>query len=201
MRFLVSILLFSTACFAQFPLSFGIKGGVPLTDSFQQGGESRMFSYNVDVYSASKNYIVGPMVQLWLPFHLAVEADALYRPLNVTEYTSTPVGAMTYQTTSVSGNYGSWEFPVVAMYRFSFPIVKPYLEAGPSFRTASAQPLSRLSSDGATVGAGVDFHLLMLHIAPEFRYTHWSRDSAATAATEFVTSYENQVEFLVGLTF
>ena len=39
------------------------------------------------MFSASKNYVVGPMVELNLPFGLAVEADALYRPLNVTTET------------------------------------------------------------------------------------------------------------------
>jgi hypothetical protein len=31
-------------------------------------------------YSGSKSWIIGPMLELELPKHLSVEADALYRP-------------------------------------------------------------------------------------------------------------------------
>ncbi|HEX4230185.1 MAG TPA: outer membrane beta-barrel protein [Bryobacteraceae bacterium] len=193
MRVLVSVLLFSTACFAQFPLSFGIKGGVPLTDSFKYSGPGN----SVIVTSPSKDYVIGPMAELRLPFHLAIEADALYRPLSVTQ-NQVKVGQA---APSYSGDFGSWEFPIVAKYRFGWPVVKPYVEAGPSFRATSAQPLSRLATDGVALGVGVDFHLLLVHVEPEFRYTHWASDSAPTAAAAYINSKQNQVEFLVGLTF
>jgi hypothetical protein len=189
------ILVCSFTCLAQFPLSFGIKGGVPLTDGLQNVTESIPGGI-VNTYSASKDYVVGPMVQLRLPFHLAVEADALYRPINVTGSPTVPGGAASYK-----GDDGSWEFPIVAQYRFGWPLMKPYVEAGPSFRATSAIPLSRLSSAGVALGVGVDFHLLIVHIAPEIRYTRWAGDSAPTAATEYVRSRQNQVEFLVGLLF
>lgn len=191
----LSILIFSSASLAQLPLSFGIKGGVPLTDGLQNVTEP-IPNGIVNTFSASKDYAIGPMVQLRLPFHLAVEADALYRPINVTGSPTVPGEAASYK-----GDDGSWEFPIVAQYRFGWPLVKPYVEAGPSFRATSAIPLSRLSSDGVALGVGVDFHLLILHIAPEIRYTRWAGDSAPTTATEYVRSKQNQVEFLVGLMF
>jgi hypothetical protein len=190
------ILTFSTACFAQFPLSFGIKGGVPLTDAIQNTSATVSGS-GVTASSTSKDYVIGPTVELRLPFHLAVEADALYRAVNVLETTSVRTGfAVDYK-----GDYGSWEIPVVAKYRFGFPVAKPYVEAGPSFRTTAAQPLARLSSDGFVLGLGVDFHLIVLHLSPEFRYTRWGSDSAPTFATTYISSNQNQVEFLVGLSF
>ena len=194
-KLFISLLFFSTVGLAQFPLSFGIKGGVPLTDSLANTAESSP-GFTVNSYSASKNYVVGPMVELRLPFHLGIEADALYRPISVVE-SSNPVGLVP----SFNGSDGSWEFPIVAKYRFGFPIVKPYVEAGPSFRSQNAQPLNRLSSDGVAIGVGVDFHLLLLHIAPEMRYTRWGSDSTASTVTQFIRSNQNQVEFLVGLTF
>ena len=63
-------LLFCPAAFGEHLLSVGLKGGFPLTDSLSD--------------SASKNYLIGPMAELNLPFGLAVEADALYRPLTLT---------------------------------------------------------------------------------------------------------------------
>src|SRR6185312_6856249 len=101
-------------------------------------------------------------------------------------------------------DYSSWEFPILAKYRFGFPIVHPYIEAGPSFRATS---ISNLSNNGVTVGAGVEVQALLLRIAPEFRYTHWSSDSK-TAPTSFLlgtltpfSSKQDQVEFLVGFSF
>ena len=192
-----SILFLSTACYAQFPLSIGIKGGVALTQDIQNTTGTVGAGLAVTAYSTSKDYIIGPMLDLRLPFRLGVEADALYRPFNIREYTSAPsIVAPDY-----SGAYGSWEFPVVAKYRFSFPIVKPYVDAGPSFRTTKAQPLRRISSDGFALGAGLDFHLVFLHLEPEIRYTHWAGDGAPTFATAFIRSNQNQAEFLVGLAF
>ena len=165
-----------------------MKAGVPLTDSFS----NTPIAPGITGYSDSKNYIIGPMVELKLPFHLSVEADGLYRPYTLgTEAAGVKVS---------SNDYSVWEFPVLAKYRFSFPIAKPYIEAGPSFRTASSA-ISYLSGTGITFGAGVDVHALLIHIAPEFRYTHWSGDSAPAQGQIYTQSKQDQVEFLVGFSF
>jgi hypothetical protein len=192
----LSLLLLSAGAFAQLPFGVGVKAGVPLTDGFSK----TQLAPNSFASSDSKNYIVGPMVELRLPFHLAVEADALYRPLNVT--TTTTNG--TTVTATTSSDFSSWEFPILAKYRFGFPVVHPYIEAGPSFRT-TANTISNLSNNGVTLGAGVEVNALLLRIAPEFRYTHWSSDSKS-ALTGLVTqtpfsSKQDQVEFLVGFSF
>lgn len=44
--------------------------------------------------------------------------------------------------------YTSWSFPVVGKYRFHLPFAKPYLEAGPTFRTASSPINHYLSKAG-----------------------------------------------------
>lgn len=189
----LALLFLSVGAFAQLPIGVGVKAGVPITDGFSktQLTPSAFASPN------SKNYIVGPMVELRLPFHLAVEADALYRPLNV--------AVTNGQTTISSSNYNSWEFPVLAKYRFGFPIVHPYIEAGPSFRTM-ANSISNISGNGVTVGAGVEVQALLLRVAPEFRYTHWGADSTSVLSTTPITqvpfaSKQDQLEFLVGFSF
>src|SRR5579863_4983903 len=82
--FLVSLLLVTSA-FGQ-SLSVGIRGGVPFT-----GALTDLTTNGVDVisrsFSDSNQYIIGPMVELHLPFGLSVEADALYRPLNLSTET------------------------------------------------------------------------------------------------------------------
>ncbi len=73
----------------------------------------------------SKRYVVGPAVEIGLPFGLAVEADALYRRAG-------------FQTSASNGDYNIfavehanlWEIPILLKYRFPFPLAKPFLEAG-----------------------------------------------------------------------
>jgi opacity protein-like surface antigen len=184
------LLLASVGAFAQLPFGLGVKAGVPITDSIAK----TQLSPNVFTGADSRNYIIGPMVELRLPFHLAVEADALYRPLNVTTFTNTGSALVT-----TGGDFSTWEFPVLAKYRFPTHIVKPYIEAGPSWRTL-ASGIDHLSNSGVTVGAGVEVQALLLRIAPEFRYTHWGEDSHNGVAQTF-TSKQDQVEFLVGFSF
>ncbi len=66
------------------PFSIGTIGGVPLT-----GGLQNTTTQEVDLithsFSDSNLYVVGAMVELRLPFGLAVEADGLYHPINCSE--------------------------------------------------------------------------------------------------------------------
>ncbi len=99
-------------------LSFGVKGGVPLNDEFQTSP-----GYNND----TKRYIIGPMLQLNLPFGLAVEADGLYKRVgyssNVTDVLGNAVNAV------VRAN--SWEVPIVVKYHFhGAPLIRPYVGGG-----------------------------------------------------------------------
>jgi hypothetical protein len=41
----------------------------------------------------------------------------------------------------------------------------------------------------------------VIHVAPEFRYTHWSADSTPAAGQTYIQSKQDQVEFLVGFSF
>jgi len=178
------------------PIGLGVVGGVPLT-----GGLADNTAHEVDLiertYSNSNQYIVGAMAELRLPLGLAVEADGLYRPVNFSE-TIQVVGGLTGH---YSENISTWEFPILAKYRFSFPVVKPFVEAGPSFRTVGSG-LSWLSGKGFTAGLGVELKVLKLRIAPALRYTHWGSDSALSPGAGFVApSQQNQGEFLVGFSF
>jgi hypothetical protein len=185
----------TTAFAAEHILSFGIKGGVPLTDVLSD----RSFT-SVDVvtrvFSDSKNYVIGPTVELNLPFGLSVEADALYRPLNLTTETT----VFPRPLTRISEDIHSAEFPVLAKYRFLHaPLVKPYVAAGPIFRYIAA-PASYLSNAGFAAGGGVELKMLVLKLSPEIRFTRWGSD-AATSIVNAPPSSLNQAEFLIGLSF
>ncbi|MDQ6758407.1 MAG: hypothetical protein M3Z32_00910, partial [Acidobacteriota bacterium] len=91
------------------PFSFGLRVGTPLDEAFTNGGAR-------NVLQETQRLVIGPTVELRLPFHLGVEADALYR-----RYT-------------IGGTVNNWEFPILVMYRFSgAPLIHPYIAAGPSF--------------------------------------------------------------------
>jgi hypothetical protein len=192
---------------AQIPVSAGVKGGVALTDAFQRTSFliGDFYPYGELVthfYSPSKDYLVGPFIELRLPFGLGVEADALYRYVHLSSALETTVSAGSNLTPSTLSTLGEnshvWEFPILAKYRFKLPIARPYLDAGPSFRVTNSFA-SALSNHGFAAGAGVDVKALVLHISPEVRYTRWGSDSSAAAYLPH--SNVNQVELLVGIAF
>jgi hypothetical protein len=210
MRPVLLFLLGSISVFAQ-PFSAGIKAGIPLTD-FLTATENGLFQYN----APTQRYIIGGMAEVRLPLGLGVEFDALYRHLEFSG--SGEVG--TYSSISASGS--DWEFPLVLKYRFHFPVVKPYLEAGAAWDTipglketivsvalpAQSPPsdLQKNTTMGFVIGGGIDIHAVFLHISPEIRFTRWNSTQISAAGSTLDTvgllhSNLNQGEFLVGFTF
>jgi hypothetical protein len=179
-------------------ISVGVKAGIPLTD-----GLSDFHTLAVDVtthdYSNSKQYIVGPMIEVRLPLSLAIEIDALYRPVNSSQDVQflPPVGPVNHSSENVS----TWEFPLLGKYRLPLPVVKPYVEAGPSFRKTFSG-LSWVSDKGATIGAGVEVKIKRLRFGPEVRYSRWGSDAHPPPSVAFFPpSKRDQAEFLVGFSF
>jgi hypothetical protein len=198
-RLLLALFMFSCPfAFGQHLISFGVKGGVPLTDPLPDTTLNAV-DVVIHAFSSSKNYVVGPMIELNLPFGLSVEADALYRPLNLT--TEMRVLPST-QTTRLSADFSSLEYPILAKAHFLHtPIVRPYVAAGPSFRWVASK-VPYLSRTGLAIGGGVDFKLLLIRLSPEFRYERWGSDSHSVLRNvSLPPSNLNQVEFLVGLSF
>ncbi len=192
--------LFGVAAVAQ-PITVGVRGGVPLNDFFKSVN-------NQTLSNTSNRYIVGPTVEIRLPFGFGVEADALYRHVSYGNFTATfPGGSATE-----SGSLNSWEFPVLAKYRLPFPVVRPFVDAGIAFNKLTGlkntflnttgianAPATSQTGKGFVFGAGVDFHV-KVHIMPEIRYTRWGETRFLNALGQ-VASSQNQAEFLIGLTF
>jgi opacity protein-like surface antigen len=204
------MLLASTSIFAQ-PFSAGIKAGIPLTDFLNAAGNG-----SFDYTSPTQRYIIGGMAEVRLPLGLGIEFDALYRRLSYTA-SGTLVGGVV-ETTSTGGS--NWEFPLVLKYRFHFPVVKPYLEAGVAWdalagvkqtvdvigtlpvssTSGSPSELLRNTTSGFVIGGGVDIHAVFLHISPEIRFTRWNSAQFGNSGG-LLSSNLNQGEFLVGFTF
>jgi opacity protein-like surface antigen len=208
------LLLFAGAVSAfSGPLSVGIKAGVPLTDFFDTV-RSPNYGFNTN----TKRYVIGPTVELHLPFGLGVEFDALYRRVNY-EGTNSLVDVFVQNRTT--GN--AWEFPLLVKYRFATaPFVRPYVDAGVAFDTlsglkqtltrtpfpggtttttssSSPQELRHNNATGFVIGAGVDVHFV-IHLMPEVRYTRWGSEHFADVNGALISN-RNQAEFLLGITF
>jgi hypothetical protein len=176
----------SPACFSQH-FAYGVVAGTALTDDFN-------FFYLPPIYpgpetiqkAGGKSLIIGPMLEWSFSPHFSLEADGLFRELH---YTTAHAGNQ-YPTVT-------WEFPILAKYRpFSYRMgrtaVRPFLEAGPSFRTIgnlNAYP----SHTGISAGAGLDFRFSHFDIAPTLRYTRWARDNNPYG----INTRPDQIELLV----
>jgi len=186
----IAALLFPAAALLAQPLGFGLKAGASLNDAVS------LSSSVGSLTDLPTKFTIGPMGELRLPFGVAVEADFLYRRLNAS-YANGDVRA------SASAN--AWTLPILLKYRFGFPIVKPYVEAGPSFRWLTNSSFSGVSGSentnnhGFTLGAGIEIRALIIRIAPELRYTRWGSPDF-TVPNGFSVS-QNQAEFLVGVSF
>ncbi len=154
-----------------------------------------------------------------LPLGLSIEFDALYRHFSYTNV----LGSVGNAVTSV-GSSGNWEFPLVAKYKFPSKIVRPYVEAGvawdaltglkntvteevcgpttanPVCNVVAASPAANSKGTmGVVIGGGIDIHVIVLHVAPEIRFTRWAQDYFNLSGV--LNSSKNQAEVLVGFTF
>ena len=217
MRPLLLLLLAAAPASSQL-FSFGLKGGVPLTDfvNAASGDTPSGFLYFA---THTDRYIVGPTAELRLPFGLGIEVDVLYRHFN---YQETMQGVDVLTSSSTTGN--AWEFPLLGKYRFlRTKVVRPYIDAGVAFdtlqgltqtvkntlasgntsttsSTGSPSQLLNNTTRGYVFGGGLDFKFLILHIQPEIRYTRWGAEHFFDPSG-LLHSNENQGEFLLGVTF
>jgi Outer membrane protein beta-barrel domain len=179
-------------------LSVGVLGGAPFTNVVNNGTVAP-----INTVVTSSNFTLGPSVQLNLPLNLRVEFDALYRPYGFRLYNQLVEAALN-NGTSVSGQ--QWSFPLLLQYRFSFPIVRPFLEVGPSFQhltgtgsltSAITGPgqLLHSSNVGIVLGGGVDVKVPFVRLSGELRYTRESNSYFSNI------SNLNQAEVLFGIHF
>jgi hypothetical protein len=173
------------------PVSFGVVAGGSLTGDFQ----SRTVG-DLNVYSTPKGWIAGGMLEVRLPLALSIEIDGLYHPLEFTDAVVEPSG----QVSSISrSTVVTWEFPVFAKYRFTLPLVKPFVELGPAFRSAGNPSGTSPSHHGLAMGVGVEARAWRLKVAPAVRYVRWARDQ--NVAPLAPSTAPDQAELLVGVSF
>lgn len=197
------------------PFGVGAKIGRPLSDAFDSiSGSNTQEGYE----SETASYVVGPFVELRLPFRFAVEVDALYRSLEFGRVAPSSGGGLILRPTEAD----SWEFPFLLKKRMSGGLVQPFVAGGFSYnRLADVRQsveclrqdcggitpfdtppeLQNKSRFGFVAAAGVDFRALFLRIAPEVRFTRWTQTSFADPIGDLLDSNDNQFDFLVGISF
>jgi opacity protein-like surface antigen len=199
MKFGLLLCLGASGAFAQF--SFGVRGGVPFTNFFQAAPGAGAIN------SSATRFTLGPTVELRLPAGFGLEADALYRHFHY-DASSNLVDQVLHSTAS-----NAWEFPLLAKYRMKGAFVRPFLDAGVAFdHWSGVKQITDLisgvvsksgtsgSNTGFVAGAGIELHLPLVRLSPEIRYTRWGAASI-TDLGGALKSNQNQLEFLVGLTF
>jgi hypothetical protein len=173
------------------PVSFGMIGGASLLADFQ----NRMVG-DLAVYSTPRGAIGGGLLDIRLHLALSIEIDGLYHELEFTNAVMGPNGALI----SVSQSpVGSWEFPVLAKYRFTLALLKPFVELGPTFRSAQNRNGTSPSNYGIAIGAGAEAFVWKLRIAPVVRYLRWARDQDVGPVAP--STAPDQVELLLGVSF
>jgi hypothetical protein len=213
MKLFCLLVLSAAAAYTQ-PFSFGVKGGMPLTD-FVDAARAQ----NINASTTTNRYIVGVTGEARLPFGLGVEVDVLYRHFRYNS--SGGINNLTSNLTNIDTTSGAWEFPILAKYRFKGKIVRPFVDAGVAWdklsgltqtvtnvvasvtktsTTSSPAELANSATRGYVLGGGVDLKVLVIHITPEVRFTRWGAKQFIDP-TGIINSKQNQGEFLVGFTF
>jgi len=167
-----------------FGFGFGVKGGVPFTDILETTNTINASNTSL---KRSSDYLIGPVVEMRIPFGFALEVDGLYRG---TEYNLT--------TNNVTTNLPAhaWEIPYLAKFRFPIPLLKPFISAGGAYRTFTDLPPSVTPTHNAfVVGGGMELRISRLRLSGEARWLHWG----STSNSNTVRPAQNQGEVLFGL--
>lgn len=176
-------------------IAIGAVGGVRATDDLSGNAAN----------SVSGRYVVGPQLDIGLPFGLGFEADVLYRREGYQ--------ASSFYSGQFDSHANSWEFPLLLKYRLPFPLVKPFLEAGYAPRVISGTVHYSLNnttmdtnyptSQGIVVGGGVQIAIGRLRLSPELRYTRWNNAPMLVYfgnGPESIST-QNQVDVLLGISW
>lgn len=163
------------------PFGVGLKIGSTLSNAIS--------SAQTESIPNSTAFIVGPYAEVRLPLGFAIEGDALFFP-----------GAYP----NAAGGGSLWQFPILAKLRLLKGPIRPYIEGGPSYSHLSdvktLPDLLHSSNFGITLGAGLEFKLFALRIAPEVRYNGFLFTNLKDPSG-FFQSNRSQAIFLVGIGF
>ena len=183
----ICTLVLAGSAFAELPFGVGVKLGAPLTDAFR----IQSFPTFAAFTASSSHFTVGPYIEVRLPFGLGLEVDALHRGYE-------------YRNAGASFSNSSWEFPVLAKYRFFKGPIRPFIDGGLTFsklndvaKLTSFSAVQHSNSYGIVLGGGIEIKTPAVRITPEIRYSGYT----FLTFDSLLRTNRNQATFLVGIGF
>ncbi len=204
----------------------GLQIGIPITEYFEAGPYSLGLHGGGEYSAATRRYTAGAFAELRLTSAFGFQTGVLYHRMGyvaIVNFVDSATGNFEKSAIDVKGN--SWDFPLVAKYRFGRTI-RPYVAGGGTLRyvgpvrgqgqdtlgslvtessstraldTSQPSELGKRFYPGLTAAVGVEFGARRFSVLPELRYTHWTANiSGPSGALRFAP---NQVEFLLGVLF
>ena len=177
-------------------VSFGLVAGGYDNQDFDSLFEPGPLDFPPTVVQPdSGGYIVGPSLEIHWSQRISLRVEALNKPLHYQDAAAfnqddVPIGF-------APNTVVTWQFPVLVKYKFPLGRLSPFLEGGPSFRSAGNLNLSDPSHVGVSAGVGVEAQWRRLRIAPRVRYTRWAEDALDLVAR----TRPDQLEFLAGFSY
>jgi Outer membrane protein beta-barrel domain len=170
-------------------LELGAVVGFPLMGGFLQPD-------SVDKIAERTRYLAGPTAQMNLMPNISVEVDAIYNPLRADQ-----VAGLQERFSVIT-----WQFPVLAKYRWTREMWAPFAEVGPSFRLAGNLNGYDPSHYGITFGGGLEMRTHGVRLFPALRYTRWVQDpltnrNPAGVQADYSRTNVNAVELVIGVSF
>jgi len=194
----LAALFLTSDAFAQ-RLSLGFVGGTNLTHDFSTAYQTPPGAPVTSVlFSDSRSLILGLTMEVDLTKELSIEIDALHRNLRLEG------GYITASGQRVSGGddlgeIGTWEFPFFLKYKIPVSKIRPFIEAGPSFRVRKNPNSTKPSASGFAAGIGAELRVGRFRLAPELRYTRWADEPPFPQAVANTKS--DQVELLTAISY
>lgn len=167
-------------------LSLGILGGLSALGEFYYPGTG---------VRERVGFLAGASGQLEVRKGLAVEADAIYKPLR----NSLSVGQGFTTLT--------WDFPVLVKYHLPRAGRPWFVEAGPSFRAAGNTNGYNPSHFGVTAGGGAEIRKHGVLLSTALRYTRWLKDASTgnrlpgSVPGDYARTNVNALELICGVAF
>jgi hypothetical protein len=178
-------------------VSIGGIVGMGLSDDFPSTLQNVNGIPGSRSFSESKSPVLGLMIEFEPIKKLFVEVNGLYRPLHLTDESLQSVSGQPISPTRIGRvTVLTWEFPILAKYKFTFGRTKPFFEVGPTLRTSGNLNGANPSKYGVTGGAGVEAKWGKVRILPALRYTRWTNDQTNSSPTN-----RNQIETVIGISY